>query len=64
MTLELELVQERGQEEGGDVLCDPVAHAPTLAEREGLKVARFLELSIRLNVAENFRLAGTFTVKT
>ena len=46
VTLELELVQERGQEEGGDVLCNPVAHAPTLAERKGLKVARFLELSI------------------
>ena len=46
VTLELELVQKRGQEEGGDVLCDPVAHAPTLAERKGLKVARFLELSI------------------
>ena len=49
VTRDLELVQHRGQDEGGDVLHHLVTHALPLAHGEGLEVFGLLESVIILD---------------
>ena len=49
VTRDLELVQHRGQDEGGDVLHHLVTHALPLAHGEGLEVFGLLESVILLD---------------